>query len=358
MKTILSVNELNKAIKEVNKVKAVKGITATENITIQVENGNTYLIKDNFDSRIKKKVTSYKNEAGFIALDTSSIKLISKLKNDEIIINENEISLGKKKIKFINQEALIRENLQDEITTFTVTQKELLRMLEVSYCKAKDETRPILKGICFNNNETCSLDGYRMSVRKSELYNNESEFVVNGESIDILKSLLKKNDNIVNISVYEKNVIFNFDDTELTCKLLEGEFINYKSLLPQDNYGYYIKISDTSEIMESLDIMKEVKNGKESSLTMFAKDQYNNLTLQANNSTNTITDTMEKSIYKDTKNDTGKIAFKTIYMIDAIKNNNNEAIDIFYLNNVSPMIIYTDNKDNFELVLPVRLKQV
>jgi DNA polymerase III subunit beta len=355
MKTILSVNELNKAIKEVNKVKAVKGITATENITIQVENGNTYLIKDNFDSRIKKKVESYENEAGSIALDTSSIKLIAKLKNDEIIINENEISLGKKKIKFINQKSLTRENLQDEITTFTVTQKELLRMLEVSYCKTKDETRPILKGVYFNKNETCSLDGYRMSVRKSEQYNNESEFVVNGESIDILKSLLKKNDNIVNISVYEKNVIFNFDDTELTCKLLDGKFINYKSLLPQDDYGYYIKISDTSEIMESLDLMKEVKNGKESSLTMFTKDQYNNLVLQANNSTNTITDTMEKSIYKDTKNDMEKIAFKTIYMIDAIKNNNNETIDIFYLNNVSPMIIYTNNKDNFELVLPVRL---
>lgn len=358
MITILNVNELNKAIKEINKVKATKGIPATENITIQVESGNTYLIKDNFDSRIKKKVDSWNNEEGVISLDTSTIKLISKLKNNDIIINENEISLGKKKIKFINQEALARENLDSEITDFTVSQKELLRMLEVSYCKAKDETRPILKGICFNKNETCSLDGHRMSVRKSEQYNNESNFIVNGESIDILKSLLKKNDNIVNISVYEKNVIFKFEDIELNCKLLEGKFINYKSLLPQNNNGYYININDTSEILESLDLMKEVKSGKESSLTIFTKDEYNNLILQANNSTNTITDTMEKSTYKDTKDDMEKIAFKTIYMIDAIKNNNSETLDIFYPSNTSPMIIYTNNKDNFELVLPVRLKQV
>ena len=358
MKTILNVNELNKAIKEVNKVKATKDTTATENIIIQVENGNTYLIKDNFDSRIKKKVESYNNEAGTIALDTSSIKLISKLKNDEITINENEISLGKKKIKFINQEALTRKNLDSEITNFTVSQKELLRMLEVSYCKAKDETRPILKGIYFNENETCSLDGYRMSVRKSELYNNESEFVVNGDSIDILKSLLKKNDNIVNISVYEKNVIFNFDDTELTCKLLEGKFINYKSLLPQDDVGYYINVNDTSEIMESLQLMKEVENNKkDDSLTIFTKDQYNNLVLQASNQTNTITDTMIKSEYTLTKDDMEKIAFKTLYMIDAIKNNNNETLDIFYPSHLSPMIIYTNNKDNFELVLPVRLSR-
>ena len=358
MKTILNVNELNKVIKEVNKVKVIKGIALTENIMIQVENDNTYLIKDNFDSRIKKKVESYNNEAGSIALDTSTVKLISKLKNDDITITESEITLDKKKIKFINQEALTRENLDSEITTFTVSQKELLRMLEVSYCKAKDETRPILKGICFNNNETCSLDGYRMSVRKSELYNNESEFVVNGDSIDILKSLLKKNDNIVNVSVYEKNVIFNFDDTELTCKLLEGKFINYKSLLPQNDCGYYININDTSEIMESLDLMKEVKNDKKNdSLTIFTKNQYNNLILQANNSTNTITDTMTKSEYTETKDDMEKIAFNTIYMIEAIKNNNNESLEIFYPSNLSPMIIYTDNKDNFELVLPVRLSR-
>lgn len=355
MKTILNVNELNKAIKEVNKVKATKDTTSSENIMIQVEAGNTYLIKDNFDSRIKKKVESYNNEAGSIALDTSTVKLISKLKNSDVIINENEITLGKKKIKFINQEALTRESLESEITNFKVSQKELLRMLEVSYCKAKDETRPILKGICFNKNETCSLDGYRMSVRKSDLYNNESEFVVNGGSIDILKSLLKKNDNIVNVSVYEKNVIFNFNDIELNCKLLEGKFINYKSLLPQNDTGYYININDTSEIMESLDLMKEVKNGKESSLTMFTKDQYNNLVLQANNSTNTITDTMLKSIYKDVKDDMEKIAFNTLYMIDAIKNNNNETLDIFYPSHLSPMIVYTNNKDNFELVLPIRL---
>ena len=169
------------------------------------------------------------------------------------------------------------------------------------------------------------------------------------------KSLLKKNDNIVNVSVYEKNVIFNFDDIELTCKLLEGKFIDYKSLLPENNNGYYININDTSEVLESLDLMKEVKNGKKFSLTIFSKDEYNNLILQANNSTNTITDTMEKSIYTETKNDMEKIAFNTLYMIDAIKNNNNETLDIFYPNHLSPMIVYTNNKDNFEMVLPVRL---
>ena len=52
-----------------------------------------------------------------------------------------------------------------------------------------------------------------------------------------------------------------------------------------------------------------------------------------------------------------KIAFKTIYMIDAIKNNNNETLDIFYPSSTSPMIVYTNNKDNFELVLPVRLNR-
>jgi DNA polymerase III subunit beta len=356
MKTILNVNELNKAIKEVNKVKANKYIPITEYVRINVIDGNTYIEKENLITKIQKKIIGcYDNKDGNIAIDNNTVKILSKLKNNEVEISENEIKSGSKIINYVSYEQTKNINLGKKIESFTVTQKELLRMLEVSYCKAKDETRPILGGICFNKNETCALDGYRMSVRKSDLYNNESEFVVNGESIDILKSLLKKNDNIVNVSVYEKNVIFNFDDTELNCRLLKGKFINYKSFIPQDNYGYYIKISDTSEIMESLDIMKEVKNGKESSLTMFAKDQYNNLTLQANNSTNTITDTMEKSIYKDTKNDMEKIAFKTIYMIDAIKNNNNETIDIFYLNNVSPMIIYTDNKDNFELVLPVRL---
>lgn len=360
MKTVLEIKELQKAIKEVNKIKKNKDFELSEIIQVSSESGHTYLIKDNFQTRIKKKINSEVVENGSIGLDENTTKLLLKLKNDEITFLDEEIKTGTKTIKFVSQETIKREDLQEKNSSFEVSEKELLRMLEVNYTCATDEARPILQGVCFKDNETCALDGYRLSRRTTHEYDFEGEFILNNESIKILKSLLDKEKNSnLRVNIYDKFVIFSFNDIELTCTKMDGKFVNYNSIIPYDEKYNTLYINDIEEIMNSLTLINEIKvvdkrGRKTQPIVMLSADDEKKLILSSKGVSNSITDAMEKNSYTNHESD---ICFNTKYLIESLKIQSQEKIYCTYKNKVSPMIISEtdENVENIELILPVRM---
>ena len=166
MKIILDVKELQSKLKNMSKVKKDVGTINSENIIFQTVNNKTYLIKDNGWTRLSEEIESNVIEEGIISLGEKTIKIISKLPNNEIEINDECIKSGSKSIKYKNKNYIKDLNLGDCKEKFSVSQNELLRLLEVNYCIAQDETIPIFCGVNIKNNKLCALDGYRMSVRK------------------------------------------------------------------------------------------------------------------------------------------------------------------------------------------------
>ena len=354
MKTTLNIKELQTTIKEVNKLKYDKELPVTNNIQLLSEDGQTYIIKNTVECIIKKKINSYVHDHGEFNIDESTAKLLLKLKNDDITFEDKQIATRKKVIKVADTEFLNTIKIDNPIKSIEVDSQELLRMLEVNYTCASDETRPIIQGVCFNNNEVCALDGYRLSLRSTEKFDLESEFVINNKYIKILKTFLSKEKNdTLKIELYEKFAKFILSDVELTCILMEGKFINYKSLLPSELTGNILNVKDKDELKDSLELMLEVD--KKTSLVKLQADSEKNLTIEASSIKNSLKDTLENSIYKNS-NDRSLIAFNVKYLLDAIKNTNYNNMNWCYVNNVTPMIICDSlNMDNLELVLPVRL---
>ncbi|MEX0082964.1 hypothetical protein AB2T90_11060 [Clostridium butyricum] len=357
MKTILNIKELQTALKEVNKVKKNKEIPVLANVILRSKDGQTVIEKDNGFTRISKKINSSIEESGAIALQENTIKIISKLQNNDIVFTQEKITTGTKTIRFKNQEYIKNTELKECKEKFKISEKELYRLLEVSYCTAEDDTRPILKGVNFKQNKTCALDGYRMSIRTTSEYFINSEFTVNNDSISVLKSILnKKSKEVVIGKIYNDCVVFTIADTTIQCKFINGNFMRYETLIPQEvEKMTTIKINDIDEIKKSIDILKEIKNERNSTILML-KESDKKLMLSASNKENEMFDVIQQSEYINyNKNHETEIWCNCKYVSDMLKIAQADNLYMSFRNAISPILIYeNDNLENFELILPVR----
>ena len=347
MKILVNVEEMKKAIKELNKVKGV-------NIHIEALDNKINIFTNNLVyTQLKKTLEGNIAEEGSTNFSNNIGKMITKFKENELIIQDNNITCKNKKLEFVPEKFQAMENgkLKNE---YTIEASELLRLLEVDYCTAKDETRPVLQGICFKNNQICALDGYRLSLRTSEKINFKNEFVVYGESIKILKSLLNpKSLEQVKIFLFENHVIFNFSNYELTCKLLEGHFINFNSLIPNDVMVNKIKINNVKYFKESLSMAKEtyMDKNKKPIIKLLCDD--NKLKIENTDDKIKYSDIIEESEYIS---HCDMIVFDINYLEAMLKNNKYQNLTMHFANGVSPAVISENfNMDNLELVMPIRL---
>ena len=254
MKIMVNTKLMKESIKDLNKVKGT-------NIYIKALENKINIFTNNHLTQLKKVIPADVIEEGATDFSNNVAKMLLKFKEGEMLIEDNDIICRNKNLKFIPDDFKEIET-GNFINEYIIETEELLRLLQVDYCIAKDEKRPVLKGVCFKNNQTCALDGYRMSLRTSEKINFDSEFVVPGESIKILKSLLTTKEEQVKISLYEKHVVFSFADYELTCKLLEENYINYNIFIPESVMSNTIRIENVEYLKESLDMVKATYNDK------------------------------------------------------------------------------------------------
>ena len=109
------------------------------------------------------------------------------------------------------------------------------------FATAQDELRPVMNGIYFCISSeglvVVATDGHKL-VRnrifdiKSE---QESSFILPKKPALLLKNMLAKDDGIVSMKFDNANAEVVFGDTRLVCRLIEGRYPNYKSVIPQNN---------------------------------------------------------------------------------------------------------------------------
>ena len=109
------------------------------------------------------------------------------------------------------------------------------------FCTADDELRPVMNGIFFDIAEDkvtmVATDAHRL-VR----YTNEgvkagvaASFILPKKPASLLKNLLAKADEDVKVTFGAKNARFEFGNTIVVCRQIEGRFPNYNAVIPQAN---------------------------------------------------------------------------------------------------------------------------
>ena len=134
------------------------------------------------------------------------------------------------------------EIAEDESTSITVAPKNLLKGIEKTlFATADDELRPVMNGIFvelspehmgFVASDAHKLVRYRRSDAASEF---ESSFILPKKPASLLRNLLPKEEFDVKLEFDNKNAQFTLTNYKLICRLVEGNYPSYNSVIPKNN---------------------------------------------------------------------------------------------------------------------------
>jgi len=238
-------DNLQSVIKKLSKIKSNLVIKASGSMDI-------VLTKRDINTSISERLSGEVYDSGSVNISESTENLLKRL-NDNMVIDDNKIICGSKTISILNMgEAEHKEEVFQGEIAFSTTEKELSQLLKVKFATAKDNTRPILTGICFNGPDVVALDGYRLAKRVGS-YTNPYHFVLYIDTVEALYSILDpKSFREVSVEYSKNKVRFSIgEDTTIIGDLLEGEFIKYSSIISDE---FTINVE-----MEAEDIKKEFK---------------------------------------------------------------------------------------------------
>ena len=346
--------------------KAITGkstVPILEGIYINATSEGLTLIGSDMDVSIETKVDADVLEIGSIVIDAKIFgEIIRKLPNSTIKIEtiENQlikITCEKSVFDVVNMnsnEFPALPNINEDLK-ISVNQNILKNMIKgTSFAIAQDETRPILQGILFEvknkNLNLVALDGYRLAVRSEFLDSDINiEVVIPGKTLNEVSKILEDVDNMVEITFTNNHILFNLEKTKIISRLLEGKYINYNSLLPQEHK--LLVTVNRQELQNSIERASLMAKDGNTNLIKL-EIQQDNLVITSNSQLGKVREDISMKL----QGDQIQIAFNSRYLLDVLKNMEEDEVVLKMTSGVSPCVIEEQNNENAKyLVLPVRL---
>ena len=357
-------NSLQDAISIVQKAITGKSTMAIlQGIYIKASDSELTLIGSDIDLSIETKIKAEVFVSGSIVVDSKLFgDIIRKLPNDKIDIstlenNSLEIICQRSEfnLNYMNSDDFPSTPYVDENMIFKISQKILKNMIKGTiFAIAQDETRPILTGVLFeikdNKLNLVALDGFRLAL-KSEIMEcqNNITAVIPGKTLNEVSKILEETDEISNITFNPNHIMFNLGKTKIISRLLEGEFIKYNSIIPNEyNSEITVKRTDLLDCVERASLV--AKEGNTNLVKLETEEE--NLIITSNSQLGKVREEINIIL----KGQSLQIAFNSKYLIDVLKIMDEEEIIMRFSSSVSPCILKNKINNNcIYMVLPVRL---
>ena len=368
MKLICSKSNLLNGVQIVSKAVPNKTtMSILECILIDASKGEIKLTANDMELGIETIIDGEILEKGMIAIDAKIfLDIVRKLPDSNITIETDSnykmtITCEKAKFNIIGKSGedfsyLPKIERYDSIIVSQYTLKEVIR--QTIFSIADNDNNKIMSGELFEINENelkvVSLDGHRISIRKIELsnYYPNKKVIIPGKTLnEISKILTGGADDDVVISFTSKHVVFEFDNTTVISRLIEGEYFKIDQMLSSD-YETKVKIYKR-EFLNCIDrATLLVKEGDKKPIIINITD--GNMELKINSTVGSMNENID--IEKSGKD--LMIGFNPKFLIDALKVIDDEEIDIYLVNPKAPCFIKDANEKYIYLILPVNFTTV
>ena len=333
-----------------------------ECILIDASSGEIKLTANDMEIGIETIVSGTIHERGIIALDAKKFsEIVRKLPENEVTIEtdtsfKTSITCEKAKFDIIGKSGedfsyipVIQRNQPIVISQLTL--RDIIR--QTIFSVADNENNKLMTGelieIKDNKLKVVALDGHRVSIRNVELKNpaKDVKVVVPKKTLnEIIKIIDGGIDDEVNIYVTDNHIIFEFDQTTVVSRIIEGEFFKIEQMLSAD-YETKIKINK-KEFFDCIDRATILVNeGDKKPIIVNAVGNTMSLTISS------FIGTMNEDIDIVKEGKDIMIGFNPKFVLDALKVIDDEEINLFMLNAKSPCFIKDDNGSFIYIVLPV-----
>ena len=338
-----------------------------ECILIDASTNEIKFTANDMELGIETKVEGDIIEKGIIALDAKIFsEIIRKLPDNDVVIETDEnyktlITCEKAKFTIIGKSGddfsyLPMIEKTSSITVSQYTLKEVIR--QTIFSIADNDNNKMMTGELFeiNNSElkVVSLDGHRISIRKIELKDNyeNKKVIVPGKTLnEISKILSGEAEDMVSIFFTDKHILFEFDNTTVVSRLIEGEYFKIDQMLSND-YATKVKINK-KEFLSCIDrATLLIKEGDKKPIIINITD--GSMELKINSVVGSMDETID--ITKDGKDIL--IGFNPKFLIDALRVIDDEDITIYLVNPKAPCFIRDEESKYIYLILPVNFNTV
>lgn len=363
MKIICNKNDLLKGVNIALRAVPVRTtMPILECILIDATELDITLTANDMELGIETKVAGEISEKGKIALDAKFLaEIIRKLPDSEVTIETDSnfvatitceksvFTISGKSGEDFSYLPYIERDQNIVLSQFAL--KEIIR--QTIFSIGDNESNKVMTGELFevtdNILKVVSLDRYRVSIRNVKLdasYNPISVIVPGKTLSEISKILSGEADSQVKVYFSTNHIVFEFEDTVVVSRLIEGEFFKINQMLSKDHSS---KISiNKKELLDCIDrATLLVKEGNKQPVIFDIKDGSLKINIVSTFGK------MNEDIDIEKEGNDIKIGFDPKFLIDALRVIDDENISIYFMNAKAPCTIRDDEGKYIYLILPV-----
>ena len=364
MKIVCSKENLMEGINIVQKAVSTKTtLPILEGILLEADE-QFKLTGNDLEIGIECFVDAYIRKTGAVVLNSKIFgDIVRRLPDSEVLleVKDNNIVFIECENSYFEIKGIAAEGFPaipkiEKESGFKTNQKLIRDMIKQTiFAVSLDENRPILTGSlieCKNNRLTfVSIDGFRLALRRNDIENEaqDKNVVIPGKTLNEIAKILQPTDEQLTIYTTNNQVMFDMGKCKVVSRLLEGEYLNYKGIIPQE-YETQIRIR-TKELMASFERASLVITSEERRFPVKITISDDSMVINSNTDLGSV----REELKVDMKGNGIEIAFNPKYFIDSLKVIEDEEIDIFFTSNIGPCTIKPIEGDAYAyLVLPVR----
>ena len=368
MKIVCKKSNLVKGVSIVSKaVPSKTTMPILECILIDATTDIIRLTANDMELGIQTEIEGEIIEHGMIAIDAKIFsEIVRKLPDNEIVIetdNNLQMTITCEKAKFdisgksgddFSYLPIIEKNETVTISQFTL--KEVIR--QTIFSIADNESNKLMTGELFEIQNgilrVVSLDGHRISIRKIELKEpcEDRKIVVPGKTlIEISKILSGEAESEVCMYFTNNHIVFEFDNTIVVSRLIEGEYFKIDQMLSSD-YETKVRINKR-ELLNCIDrATLLVKEGDKKPIIINIGDEVMELRIKSQ------LGSMNEDIMIHKEGKDLMIGFNPKFLIDALRVIDDEEVDLYLMNAKAPCFIKDEAENYIYLILPVNFNAI
>ena len=229
------------------------------------------------------------------------------------------------------------------------------------FAVSTEENRPIFTGSLFevkqNKLNIVSVDGFRLALRSIYLNSQTNDFsaVIPGKTLNEVIKILSDSFESVKIGVSKNQALFEMDNCKIVTRVLDGEFLNYKSVIPE-NWETKVKVnkSNLQNSFERISLISSSSVEKEKKYPVKVNVDIGKIVISCTNQTGDA----KEELFVETEGKNLEAGFNPKYFLDSLKSIDDEEIYLEFGTSISPCLIKsTENKDYVYMILPIRIKE-
>jgi DNA polymerase-3 subunit beta len=362
MKLQVTQENLSRALNNVARIASSRNaLPILSNVLIKTVDNRVCVAATNLDIAITHYIGSKVSQEGSITVPARLMQdFVASLPDGVININVDDTKLH---IKSDQYNSTINGTLADDYpvmpkikggTKWTISASVLKKALQqVVLAASNDDARPILTGVYFNTHKgdlyIAATDSYRLAEKKVISLKQEVKLLIPASAMQDLLRILGDQDEEVNITHDDQQVLFIVGDIELVARLIEGNYPDYTKLVP--------KSFSTSAVLPKSELVNITKVS-----SLFARETAGSVTLNLDEEENQISiKSIASQLGENTAvaqaevNGTSSITLNSRYLLDALGAVSDSEVSISFNGKLEPFVIKgTEDKDYLHLIMPLK----